>query len=131
VTTSRICAPPSIELAFNCENFSTLIDELLADKKRSPKSLLTHDRLIPGPGHAIAQDILFKAPLHPRYDIADLTPQQRQDLYRAIVGTVQEVIDHGGPYDACDLYGEPGGYVRLIDKNALDRLCPGCGGEVQ
>ena len=120
-----------VEPEFTFDYFSTLIDQLLEGKKRSAKGLLTQDQLIPGLGNAIAQDILFKAHLHPRHDIADLTPQQRHDLYEAIVGTVQEVIDQGGRYDEYDLYGQRGRYVRTMDKNALSRPCPECGGRVE
>ena len=44
---------------------------------------------------------------------------------------VTEVIDKGGRYDEYDLYGNRGGYVRLMDKNAVGRPCPECGGDVQ
>jgi formamidopyrimidine-DNA glycosylase len=108
-----------------------LVDELAAGKKRSAKALLTQDQLIPGLGNAIAQDILFRARLHPRHPIAELDADQKTALYGAIVDTVAEVIEQGGRYDEFDLYGQAGGYVRLMDKNALERPCPACGGEVQ
>jgi formamidopyrimidine-DNA glycosylase len=123
--------PTPIEPEFTFDYFSALIDELLEGKKRSAKSLLTQDQIIPGLGNAIAQDILFHTRLHPRHPIADLTPQQRETLYRAIVDTVAEVIEKGGRYDEYDLYGNRGGYVRLMDRHAVGRPCPGCGGEVQ
>jgi formamidopyrimidine-DNA glycosylase len=44
---------------------------------------------------------------------------------------VQEVIKQGGRYDEFDLYNERGGYVRLMDKNAVGRPCPECGGEIE
>lgn len=119
------------EPAFTFAYFSGLIDDLLEGKKRSAKSLLTQDQLIPGLGNAIAQDILFRALLHPRHPIADLTAEQREALYDAIVDTVQRAIDGGGRYDEYDLYGRPGGYIRLMDKNALGHPCPACGGEIE
>jgi formamidopyrimidine-DNA glycosylase len=118
------------EPEFTLEYFSGLIDELAGGEKRSAKALLTQDQLIPGLGNAIAQDILFRARLHPRHPIAELGPEQRSALYRAIVDTVAEAIDKGGRYDEVDLFGQPGQYVRLMDKNALGRPCPECGGEV-
>jgi formamidopyrimidine-DNA glycosylase len=120
-----------IEPEFTFDYFSALIDELLEGEKRSAKSLLTQDQIIPGLGNAIAQDILFRARLHPRHPIADLSVDQRSALYRAIVDTVAEVIDKGGRYDEWDLYQKRGGYARLMDKNALGRPCPECGGEVE
>ena len=111
--------------------FEPLINQLLEGKKRSAKSLLTQDQIIPGLGNAIAQDILFNARLHPKHPISELSSEQRRALYDAIVSTVDQVIQGGGRYDETDLYNNPGGYIRLMDKNALSRPCPGCGGMVQ
>lgn len=119
--------PTPIEREFTFEYFSTLIDELTQGKKRSVKGLLTQDQLIPGLGNAIAQDILFKAKLHPRHLIDNLTNNQRQQLYDAILETVDQVIEGGGRYDEYDLHGHSGGYIRIMDKNAAGGPCPECG----
>jgi formamidopyrimidine-DNA glycosylase len=123
--------PTPIEPEFTFETFSALVDDLVEGKKRSAKALLTQDQLIPGLGNAIAQDILFRTRLHPRHPIADLSAGQRQALYQAIVDTVAEVIEQGGRYDETDLHNHPGGYIRLMDKNAVGRPCPECGGEIE
>jgi formamidopyrimidine-DNA glycosylase len=120
-----------VEPEFTFDYFSALVDDLLHGKKRSAKALLTQEQLIPGLGNAIAQDILFRARLHPRHPISELSEGQRQGLYQAIVDTVREAIQGGGRYDEFDLHGNRGGYVRLMDRNALGRPCPECGGEVQ
>ena len=119
-----------IEPEFTFDYFNALLDELAAGKKRSVKALLTQDQIIPGLGNAIAQDIHFRARLHPRHPITDLSPDQRRALYDAIQDPVSEVIEQGGRYDDFDLYGQRGGYTRLMDKNAIGRPCPECGGEV-
>jgi len=123
--------PTPLDSEFTYDYFTELIDTLIAEKKRSAKGLLTQDQVIPGLGNAIAQDILFRSHLHPKHPIADLGKEERKVLYNAIVSTVGEVIDKGGRYDEFDLYGQPGGYVRLMDKNAVAQPCPGCGGEVE
>jgi formamidopyrimidine-DNA glycosylase len=123
--------PTPTDPAFTAGYFHGLVDELATGKKRSAKALLTQDQLIPGLGNAIAQDILFRARLHPRQPLTELSVEQKEILYQAIVDTVAEVIDKGGRYDEYDLYGERGGYVRIMDKNAVKRPCPACGGEVQ
>ncbi|MEJ2599064.1 MAG: DNA-formamidopyrimidine glycosylase family protein [Anaerolineales bacterium] len=120
-----------VDPEFTSEYFNELIDEHASEKKRSAKSLLTQDQLIPGLGNAIAQDILFRARLHPRRPIGELSSEHRQALYHAIVDTVREVIEKGGRYDEYDLYNQPGGYIRIMDKNAVGRPCPECGGEVE
>ena len=120
-----------IEPEFTFPYFSTLLDDLTNGKKRSAKALLTQDQIIPGLGNAIAQDILFRAHLHPRHPIADLDTDQRHTLYSAIVDTVGEVTQMGGRYDEYDLYNNPGGYIRKMDKNAVGRPCPECGAEIE
>lgn len=120
-----------VDKAFTYKYFSDLIDELLQGPKRSAKSLLTQDQLIPGLGNAIAQDILFQAHLLPRRSLSELSPGQRRDLYDAIVDTVREVIKQGGRNDETDLFGQPGGYVRLMDSTAAGKPCPECGTKIQ
>lgn len=120
-----------VERAFTFKYFSGLIDELLEGAKRSTKSLLTQDQLIPGLGNASAQDILFNARLLPRRPLSELSPGQRRDLYDAIVYTVREIIDKGGRNDETDLFGKPGGYVRLMDSATAGKPCPECGTRVQ
>jgi formamidopyrimidine-DNA glycosylase len=120
-----------IEPEFTFDYFSGLVDELLDGPKRSVKSLLTQDQLIPGLGNSIAQDIMFWARLHPRHSLSELNPGQRRDLYNAIVETVQEVTAKGGRNDETDLYNQPGGYVRIMDNKAVGSPCPECDAKIE
>ncbi len=122
--------PTPIEPEFTFDYFSALIDSLLGEK-RSVKGLLTQEQLVPGLGNAIAQDILFRAGLHPRHPIEDLNKQQRRKLYSAILKTVREAIKKGGRYDEYDLYGQPGRYIRLMDNKAVGHPCPTCGSKIE
>lgn len=112
---------------FTFDYFSQLIDTLCQQEKRSVKSLLTQDQLIPGLGNSIAQDIMFIARLSPRHAIDKLSAEERNSLYKAIRDTVDALIAKGGRNDECDLFGKHGGYVRLMDKNAVAKPCPVCG----
>lgn len=123
--------PTPVDPEFTFDYFIALIDELQQGKKRSVKSLLTQDQLIPGLGNAIAQDIMFNARLHPRRSLTDLTPNHRGDLYKAVSDTVHEAIKKGGRNDETDLFGKPGGYVRLMDSHAAGKPCPQCGQMVE
>jgi formamidopyrimidine-DNA glycosylase len=116
-----------IEPGFTFDYFSSLIDQLVQEGKRSVKSLLTQDQLVPGLGNAIAQDIMFLSRLHPRHALGDLTSGQKCDLYSAILDTVHAVTEKGGRNDEFDLFGKPGGYVRIMDKSAAGKPCPDCG----
>jgi formamidopyrimidine-DNA glycosylase len=123
--------PTPIDPEFTFGYFSDLIDKLIEGKKQSAKGLLTQDQTIPGLGNAIAQDILFKARLHPRHALPDFTEGDKRALFDAIQSTVAEVIEMGGRYDEYDLYGNQGKYIRLMDKNAAGNPCPECGTTVE
>jgi formamidopyrimidine-DNA glycosylase len=118
------------EPGFTFDYFFALINDPATGEKRTAKGLLTQDQLIPGLGNAIAQDILFRARLSPKSRVAELSRDRTQELYRAIVDTVREVTEKGGRYDEYDLYGQRGDYERIMDKNAVGRPCPECGGDV-
>jgi formamidopyrimidine-DNA glycosylase len=120
-----------LETGFTFEYFTDLIDQLLQGEKRSVKSLLTQDQIIPGLGNSIAQDIMFKAGLNPRHPLGTLDLPLRQKLYAAIRDTIQQVIAGGGRNDELDLYNRPGNYVRIMDNDALKRPCPTCGGKIE
>ena len=119
------------EPGFTYPYFDSLIDELLKGEKRSVKSLLTQDQVIPGLGNSIAQDIMFRARLAPRRPLAELTPGMRRDLFDAILDTVREVIAAGGRSDELDLFGKLGGYVRLMSSATAGKPCPECGAAIQ
>jgi formamidopyrimidine-DNA glycosylase len=127
----RDMRPTPIDPEFTFGYFSSLVRELVEGQKRSVKSLLTQDQLIPGLGNAIGQDILFKAKLHPRHPLEELSGAEVRRLYRSIVSTVKEVVRRGGRSDERDLFDRPGGYTRLMDKNAVGKPCPACGAKVQ
>ncbi|NTU57195.1 MAG: endonuclease VIII, partial [Anaerolineales bacterium] len=71
------------------------------------------------------------AHLLPRRALSELSAGQRRDLYDSIVDTVREIIDQGGRNDETDLFGKPGGYVRLMDSNTAGKPCPECGTKIQ
>jgi formamidopyrimidine-DNA glycosylase len=123
--------PTPVEPEFTFPYFSGLIDELLLGEKRSVKGLLTQDQLIPGLGNAIAQDILFRAKLHPRHSLSELDTVQRKTLFEAIISTVGNAIVGGGRDDELDLYNQPGSYHRIMDKRAEGNPCPVCGTKVE
>jgi formamidopyrimidine-DNA glycosylase len=123
--------PTPADAAFTWEYFDDLVTELAKGEKRSVKALLTQDQIIPGLGNAIAQDIMYEAHLHPKHPIVELDGDQRHALYQAIMQVVDAVTRCRGRYDEIDLFGKPGGYVRLMDKNTAGWPCRRCGANVQ
>ena len=120
-----------VDAGFTFDYFSELIDDCIQQEKRSVKGLLTQDQLIPGLGNSIAQDILFQARLHPRHPIDALSASERKQLYDAIQGVVAEATHKGGRNDEYDLFGNPGGYQRILDKDAAGKPCPECGTPIE
>ncbi len=123
--------PTPTEGEFSFPYFSALMDELAQEAKWTVKGLLTQAQLIPGLGNASAQDILFRAKLHPKHPLTDLDPAQRQQLYSGILKTVNDILALGGRYDEYDLFNQPGGYRRLMDKNAVGQPCSECGTKIE
>jgi len=123
--------PTPVDKEFTFRYFSGLMDELLAGEKRSVKGLLTQEQLIPGLGNSVAQDIMFRAGLHPRHAIAELSPARRRTLYDVIIKTVREVVARGGRSDELDLFGKPGGYERIMSSKTAGKPCPKCGAKIQ
>jgi formamidopyrimidine-DNA glycosylase len=120
-----------LQREFTWAYFEALADAAGDGGKRSVKGFLTQEQLIPGLGNAIAQDIVFNAGLHPRRAIGDLGEVGVRGLYDAISGTVCEVTAAGGRDDEFELFGQPGGYRRLMSSKAVGAPCPRCGALVQ
>jgi formamidopyrimidine-DNA glycosylase len=113
--------------AFTQNYFNDLVHDLSLQEKRSVKSLLTQDQIIPGLGNAIAQDIMFVAGLNPKHPIQELDSTQIQILYKSIGKVIEDIVSQGGRYDEVGLFGQPGGYIRLMDKQSAGKPCPKCG----
>lgn len=120
-----------VDPEFSLKYMSALIKECIKEGSRSVKGLLTQDQLIPGLGNSIAQDIMFRALLHPKQPVAGLSRAQIKNLHQAIVKTVAEAIQQGGRNDETDLYGNQGKYKRVMDNSAVGQPCPECGTKVE
>jgi formamidopyrimidine-DNA glycosylase len=127
---------PPLHPDFTLERFDAMLDRYPEKTSKGVKGFLVATGYsIPDPinglGNAIVQDILFQARLNPRRKIPDLTAEERHRLYQAVQMTVAKAIELGGRYDEFDLYGNPGGYARLMDSKAVDTPCPNCGAFIQ
>jgi formamidopyrimidine-DNA glycosylase len=123
--------PTPADKGFNPAYFKDLVTSCVAAGKRSVKSLLTQEQTIPGLGNSVAQDIMFRAGLHPRRELSTLSETDVGLLYDAVVDLVEEITEKGGRNDETDLFGKPGGYVRLMYAKAAGNPCPRCGTTVQ
>ncbi len=123
--------PTPVDKQFTFGYFNDLIDHCLPGNTTTAKGLLTQNQLIPGLGNSITQDILFAARMSPKRLLKEMRQKDRKIFYIAITKTVQEVISKHGRYDESDLFGQPGGYKRKMDKNSVGKPCPQCGGRVE
>ena len=84
-----------------------------------------------GIGNGCLQDILYHAGIHPRRRIVDLAEDDKRALYDAIVGTLSQMIELGGRESERDLYGNCGGYLRLLDTKTQGTPCLSCGTPIE
>jgi formamidopyrimidine-DNA glycosylase len=82
---------------------------------------------INGLGNACLQDILYQAGVDPRRKIPTLSAGERRKIYDSIQAVVARAIELGGRDDEVDLFGRPGGYVRLMDSRTAGEPCLTCG----
>jgi len=122
-------ATTPLDPGFSQDYFLDLVAGITAKGKRSVKSLLTQEQTIPGLGNAVAQDIMFRSGLNPRRNLQELGKLELERLYHSILSVVREIKDLGGRYDETDLFGKPGGYIRLMDSKRKE--CPTCGAAIQ
>ena len=114
---------------FTRSYFDGLFDALKPDEARSVKYFLITEPGVWGIGNGYLQDILFRARLHPRTRAVDLSKAQRGALHKAITRTIGDAVSRHGRSDEYDLYGETGGYQRILDAAATSNPCPGCSEE--
>jgi len=127
---------PPLHPDFTFERFDAMLDEYPEKTSKGIKGFLVATGYsipnhVHGLGNAIVQDILFHARLSPKRKIPDINPDERQRLYDAIQSTVADAIEAGGRHDEYDLYGNQGGYVRLMDSKTANTPCPNCGMDIQ
>jgi formamidopyrimidine-DNA glycosylase len=116
---------------FTFARFAELVADDAEQGKRTVKAFLASRPRLSGIGNGYVQDICFRARLHPKRDLATLEDDDLDRWYVAIRETLETAIAQGGRDTERDLHGEPGGYVALMDRRALDRPCPRCGGVIE
>ena len=63
--------------------------------------------------------------------MVDIADDEQHALYDALGRTLKQMIDLGGRSSELDLYGNKGGYVRLLDNTTKDTPCPECGTPIE
>lgn len=116
---------------FTYGHFSALFSDLKPGDTTSPKQFLITKPGVAGVGNGMLQDILLAARLHPRRRMAGLSEAEKQALYRAVREVMLQAVQQGGRDSEKDLFGNPGGYRKLLDSRSVGLPCPQCGAEIQ
>ena len=112
---------------FTYEKFQSMVE----GKKSGIKSYLMNQRNIAGIGNVYIQDILFKAGLHPKRKIGDITEEELKGLHKAITTHLRYAAELGGLVYERDFYGKNGRYTYDLIGHGPGSPCPVCGTIVQ
>lgn len=110
-------------LTISLDNFKSLL------KKGKIKPLLMNQRIIAGIGNTYADEILFKAKVHPERPVASLKEYEISNIHKACKEILNEAIEKGGVTldDFRHLNGSPGRFVCRV-HNQKGKPCVVCGG---
>ena len=70
--------------------------ERMGTKKGKIKALLLNQSFVAGVGNIYADELLFRAQVHPERTVDQLSYNQRTSLYHAMRDILQEAVDQGG-----------------------------------
>jgi formamidopyrimidine-DNA glycosylase len=142
---------------FGCDPLEVSREEfarLLSDRRARLKPLLMHQQVVAGIGNIYANEILFRAGLHPNYLASRLHPEKMAQLYDITRVVLQEAIACGGSsvrdFFAPDgtegwykrhhlVYGKEGQpcpnccgrNIRRLQSQRSSFICPDCQGRQQ
>ena len=121
--TSKLGISP-IDDEFTVEKFASL----LSGRRGAIKSFLLDQENAAGIGNVYAQDILFKARLHPLRAINTLTESDIKALHRSTREVLNQSIRLGGLKYERDLHGRFGKYgpEHFLVAYKPDKPCPAC-----
>jgi formamidopyrimidine-DNA glycosylase len=113
---------------FTFEQFS----KRMADQNRMLKAVLVgKDAVLVGISNSTFQDILYRAKIHPKRRASELTDEEMQRLYDAIVFVLKERLRLNGKDKFSDLNQRPGEYVAAMGPNMKEKSCPICGTKIE
>lgn len=113
--------------AFTLEFFLELFAGVDPNRSKSIKYFIITEPGIWGIGNGCLQDVLYHCKIHPRRKVVDIAEDEQRVLYDALVGTLHEIVDQGGRSSELDLYGNKGGYERILDTKTKGTPCRECG----
>jgi len=113
---------------FNFDYFNRMVNE--NNEGLSLKAFLATEQRIPGFGNGLCQDVLWKAHLHPKTKLRQLSPLQVGQLFESLKSILTEMVNLGGRDTEKDLLGEKGRYVTKMSQSGLKDGCVECGSPI-
>jgi formamidopyrimidine-DNA glycosylase len=116
-----------LDSEFTYQRFKAALEAYERLEQDSVKKFLISGGVVSGVGNGYLHDILFRAGIHPRRKMAEVTGHERRRLFSAIRKTIGDATERGGRDTEQGLHGEPGGYRPILDSRAKGQPCPQCG----
>jgi formamidopyrimidine-DNA glycosylase len=116
---------------FTYQRFKQALQSYERLEKDSVKKFVISGGVVSGVGNGYLHDILFRARIHPRRRLSDITGNERRRLFGAIRKTIGDAAERGGRDTELDLHGEPGGYRPILDSRAKGEPCSQCGTAIE
>lgn len=110
---------------FSFDYFSSL----LKGKRTQIKAFLMSQKNVAGIGNMYMHDILFKANLHPKKKISDMSGEEIKLLYSAIIEILNLSREKGAFAYESDFFGQKGGFTTdcFLVGYKENQPCPVCG----
>ncbi|MFW9845798.1 MAG: DNA-formamidopyrimidine glycosylase family protein [Candidatus Thorarchaeota archaeon] len=116
------------ETRFTLEWFSGQMSE---NSKNIKMALVGKEAILVGLQNSAFQDLIYQAGIHPKKKASELTVDQIEGLYKAIISWVRDRKQFGGKDQFSDLYGVQGTYTPSMCPNMKDSTCPKCGSSIE
>ena len=106
--------------------------ETIGGLNRQLKPLLVgKDAPLIGISNATFQDVIYRACVHPKRKVSDLSEGELRGLYDNIKLVIEERLRLKGKHQFVDINGDRGRYVAAMGPNMKDRSCPKYGTAIQ
>ncbi|MBC7331121.1 MAG: DNA-formamidopyrimidine glycosylase [Synergistetes bacterium] len=117
------------------EDFSfDFFKEGLSKSSKTVKAILMDQSFIAGIGNVYADEILFRAGIHPERKAKTLSPSELERLYLSVKDVLKEALNHKGMSEYTSLFPddeEVGGFDKFIKVHGRQgEPCPRCGAKI-
>lgn len=116
--------------AFSLAYWRSLIALLQPSDNTPIAQFITLNTGIRGVGHGYAPDILYRARIHPRRRVRDISASEQDALFQAMQTTLMQAVAQGGRDTVRDLYNLPGGYHSVMGQSDVT-VCRRCNAPLQ